>query len=110
MTFYMLSYEEKERLKVIDSMLANGSEALDKLIEAEKIVQRLKGTPEIKTGPILGLIEAHNTLSTECQRLGTELWGVKSDISGLVRAINDLHKPTYSTDLQTLKSKHGIYN
>lgn len=109
MTFYMLSYEEKERLRVIDSMLANGSETLDKLIEAEKIIQRLQGTPEIKTGPILGLIEAHNSLSTDFQNLRNEVWNMKTDLSALVRAVNDLHKPVFSNDLQNLKSKHGIY-
>lgn len=115
---HWLSPEERQRLATIDYLLSNGDPELDKILEQERVVQRLKNADQ-QLGPLLRLTEAVNQQNTEITKLRDQLTNMSSTMvmmqGELLTMKDDIRKlvkasvPAYSQELQDLKTKYGVY-
>lgn len=115
---HWLSPEERQRLATIDYLLSNGDPELDKLLEQERVVQRLKNA-EQQPGPLLRLTEVVNQQSDEITKLRDQITNMSSNMVMMqgdmlalkddIRKLTKLSIPAYSQELQDLKTKYGVY-
>ncbi len=108
-----LSEDELKRLAIIDDLLVNGSEELNRLIEASDIVDRLKATTTpVTNGPISKLVGGHNSTTSQLYTLQGEVYSLKEDLKKLIKVVNHSYTPQIVTppyELQELKNKNSIY-
>lgn len=111
-----LSAHEKKALNFIDQLVTAGSSEFDEIIEAQEIVNRLKGHDPRTYGVLQRLIDSNNFQNNELSMtrnnvitLQGEVASLKNDIRDLIKAVSTLYNHPYSTELNNLKQKNNIY-
>ena len=108
----MTSTEDLEKIKLVDQVFKSLSlDEIKSILGADLIVNKLKGT-DTTPGPILSSIQDLSMLRVEIATLRADHTMLKEDFKMALRAIQTLsapHVPYYSAEMQTLKSKYGVY-
>jgi hypothetical protein len=104
-----LTQQDREKLELLDTILSSISvERLKELAEEEAVVAALKGDKQ--QGYILRqLVDEHNTMYTDLMNTRLEMQTLKNDMIAVIKAISNLYNPPYNQELQSIKSKYGVY-
>jgi len=105
------SEEDSKKIKMLDTIFNSVStEELKTIMEAEKIVGRLKGEQVSDYGPISRIINELATLQNDNMTLQRELQTLREQVRLLVRCI-DKGYGDYNTsnDFNNLKNQLGAY-
>ena len=101
-----------EKIRLVDQVFNGLSlDDIKYILSADLVVNQLKAHDN-SPGPILGLFQEVGMLQTELVMLRGELSVLKADFVTALRALNTLSMPSvpqYSSELQSLKSKYGVY-
>ena len=109
-----MTNNDLEKVKLVDQVFRSLSlEEIKSILSADLIVDKLKGT-EHGTGPILSAQQSLSMLQVEIITLRNAHDELKRDFMQALKAIQTLTTPMlpiapYSQELQTLKSKYGVY-
>ena len=108
----MTTIEDIEKIKLIDQVFRSLSvDEIKSILSADLIVDKLKGT-ESGTGPILSTLQSVSMLQVEISSLRSDHIVLKEDFKTALKVMQTLSQPTipqYSSELQNLKSKYGVY-
>lgn len=101
--------EQFKKIVLLDKLFgAVGVEQLRDFVESEQIVSRLSGTndnPQL----LLTLIHERDLLAADNAQNKQDIISLKNDVKSLVSSLAQLYVTPYSSELNDLKNKHGIY-
>ena len=110
----MATTTDIEKIKLLDQVFRSLSvDEVKSILSADLIVDKLKGI-ENTSGPLLSAIQDLSMLQVEIITLRADHSMLKEDFRSVLKAMNTISAPItvvtpYSQDLQTLKSKYGVY-
>ena len=107
-----MTNDDFEKVKLVDQVFRSLSlDEIKSILSADLIVDKLKGT-ENTTGPILSALQSISMLQVEIITLRNDHTMLKEDFKTALKVMQTLAMPPmpqYSSDLQNLKSKYGVY-
>jgi len=101
--------EQFQKITLLDKLFGSVSvDQLKEFLESEQIVARLKG---IEDNPhiLLNLVHDRDILMADNSQNKNDIVELKHDVKELVKALNQLYSIPYNSELQNLKSRHGVY-
>jgi hypothetical protein len=107
-----MNTEDLEKIALIDQVFKSMTlDDIKVLFSSDLLVGKLKAHDN-STGVLVGTLQELSILRMEIATLRAELTSQKIDFAAALRVMNTLSLPTpplYSPELQTLKSKYGVY-
>ena len=107
-----MNTEDAEKIKLLDQAFKSLTlDDVKSVLSADLLVGKLKAQDN-SPGPLIGALQELSILQVEIVMLRNELNSQKADFVTALKVLTTLSNPPapyYSSDLQNLKSKHGIY-
>lgn len=101
--------EQLEKIKLIDALFESiDISDLKEFADSERIVGKLKGKEVCRT-PVMNLILQNQELKDRLATLHIEVQSLQFDIQMLTRLILKPYDYNSAADVQTLKTRCGIY-
>lgn len=106
MTMFEREMFEK-KLAIIDVLFQHMDvEELQRMADAEKIVDKLKGLPS-PYGPLRQIFTEHQILQSDIGTLRMELQSLKTDFKMLIEAVDKPYQNT--SQMMNVKSRYQVY-
>lgn len=109
-----MTNDDLEKFKLVDRVFRSLSlDEIKSMLSADLIIDKLKGTDD-GPGTIVSAFQELRVLRVEIMNLRIEHDILKEDFKAALKVIHTLSQPVmpiapYSVELQTLKSKYGVY-
>jgi hypothetical protein len=105
----MITYDQKEKIKILDKLLSGiDTDTLKNILEEAKVVSILKNQSTDDTGIVQTLTQEIESQKLKIQHLETQLYGMQADIKTIVDIVT-LPYSSKSSAISAIRSKYGVY-